>query len=145
MKTILFSLIFLSAAFANANTHMFYCGLTNQEPSRQVYFEIESDAVETKIGNVKISKMSQADNGWQVVEQAQVMANIAWTEVNGRAEITGVDIDMGKSGHLSFEKNDDGGFVTATLMSLNLPKGAQFDYCTYFLSTGTKPGLTGSN
>ncbi|MEN0057978.1 MAG: hypothetical protein AAGB31_04035 [Bdellovibrio sp.] len=145
MKTTILSLILLSTAWAQADTHMFYCALTTQEPSRQVYFEIESNAVESKIGTVKIAKMSETDIGWQVVEQAKVQADITWANINGQTEITGVDINMGKSGHLSYAKNDDGGFVKANLMSLNFPDGIQFNSCMYFLSTGPKPGLTGSN
>jgi hypothetical protein len=145
MKTTILSLVLLSATWANASTHMFYCALTTQEPSRQVYFEIESDAVESKIGTVKIAKMAANDLGWQVIEQAQVQADITWTEVNGKTEITGVDINMGKSGHLSYDRNDDGGFVKANLMSLNFPDGIQFNSCMYFLSMGPKPGMTGSN
>lgn len=145
MKTIILSFLLLSSGWVQANTHMFYCALTTQKPSRQVYFEINSDAVESKIGTVKIAKMSETDLGWQVVEQAQVQADITWANVNGQTEITGVDINMGKSGHLSYERIGEGGFVKANLMSLNFPDGIQFNSCMYFLSTGPKPGMTGSN
>lgn len=144
MKTAFTLLILLVTTIAQANAQIFYCGLTDQEPKKQIYFEIEDGAIESGIGTIMVSKMAHTDQAWQVVERAQVQAGIDWQQVNGNLEIVGLDVDMGKSGHLTVQKNEAGSFVKATLMSLNFPDGIQFSYCHYN-SGGPKPGMTGSN
>jgi hypothetical protein len=150
LKTVLFLTVLTMAYSAQAYpTHMFWCGVTSAEPKVQVYFEIEDSQLQEGIGTIKISRMSQnapVNSGWQVIESAtNARAKISWRPTKDGSVITAIDVDMGRSGHLSARAVGDKGFVVANLLSLNLPQGATFDYCNYFLATGARPAMTGSN
>jgi hypothetical protein len=150
MKTMILLLNLFTAysAFA-APTHLFWCGLLDSEPAKQVYFEIEDSAVRSQIGNIQISNMGP--QGWKLTEEAQVKAKITWGLSDGRLTIRGIQVDMGRSGQLKAHAvgpYSDGytkGFVQSNLMNFNFPNGANTSYCTYFHSLGPKPAMTGSN
>lgn len=90
---------------------------------------------------------------WVPFQQAVTKANISWSRnTKNELVITGVEVNMGRSGSLSAfatqhynEFNTAPGHVIAKIMGLNFPQGVKAEYCSYFKSKGTKPGLTGSN
>ena len=145
-------MVLLAAYSAQAfPKHLFWCGLLSANPMSQVYFEIEDSQVHGNgVGTLMISKQAQDQHnpGWQVIETDAVKAEITWGVARGEHIITGINVDLGRSGHLSASMITDGsgkGFIQANLMNLNYPQGISFDYCSYFHDLGPKPGMTGSN
>ncbi|OFZ31030.1 MAG: hypothetical protein A2622_00035 [Bdellovibrionales bacterium RIFCSPHIGHO2_01_FULL_40_29] len=150
MRNILALCLTIFSINANAKIHMFWCSLTNENPNKQVYFEINDLDVDSGIGILKISKKPMDTDSWNVFETAQVRAKILWTVANQMSVISGIEINMGKKGNIAVsvvqdfdQYNNAAGVVKADLFRYHQYK--LFDNCTYFLSTGPKPALTGSN
>lgn len=147
--------LFIGSMVQASKTHLFYCSNTNTEPKIQVYFEIEDKNLDKGVGQIIISKFldNASDNPrWEEQEQAEIKMNITWGSNNGRSIITGISSDMGRSGKIDAKMvgpidniDSSSGFIQSTLLSINAPKGIPAEYCTYFLSLGPKPGMTGSN
>lgn len=157
MKKLLSALFVLTASsLAHAYpTHMFWCGILDSSPAKQIYVEIEDADLASGLGKVILSQMPESANvnqGWVPFEQAQVRLQFQWGTFRGKKAITGVIVDMGRTGKIvanTTEPYDQygsaRGFVKANAMRFNYPQGVATDYCTYFLATGARPAISGSN
>lgn len=154
MKKVILSLGLILSFQSHAQAkHLFWCGKLDQEPTKQVYFEIEDDAVASGIGTLKIYEESRAGNIWEVIEEGEAKTDVVWkNDASGNAMITGIFVDMGRSGYVTAKITSDyemghnaEGFIKANLLNFNHPEGVRSSSCNYFYSTGPKPGMTGSN
>ncbi|MBC7371682.1 MAG: hypothetical protein H7326_08960 [Bdellovibrionaceae bacterium] len=138
---------------------MFWCSIQSSTGTQQVYFKIQDSAVASGIGEVTLANLvNSVDKGstektlkWVPFQQAQVQAQIAWSQVQGRKAIQGIKVQMGRSGTLtvattaSFNQFGSApGYVVAAAMNFNYPTGTPAA-CSFYESRGTRPAMTGSN
>ena len=159
IKSIVLSIVtlcFATTVFAELK-HTLNCKVGPEDKQKSMYFEIEDSKLSTRLGKVTLSDwVVDANNNtafWKPFQQAQVMAEILWTdnELSSQKIISSIRLNMGKTGFIAVSAtnnidkyNSMHTELRSNVMFFNFPNGTVTD-CYYFLAAGPKPGLTGSN
>ena len=160
-------------AFA-AREHNLSCLVGPKDKQKSLFFTISDLDLSTKLGQITLANYVIPENDgervqvcgpngqcdttfvipkWEIFQQAKLVAKIQWAhdELSSKDFISAIELDMGKTGMIAVELKeplDSSGSapaeLKATVMGFNFPDGVTGE-CTYFLTNGPKPGLTGSN
>lgn len=161
------------SAFAGANqAHHFWCAVNDRGATKQVHFKIKDEDLLSSIGEVTVAELVDSETPdsplqdcgiidgpcekisetrWVVSHKSTVRAELDWDLFRGRPAITGMKLNLGRSGAVSakmtapFDKYGAArGAVQANLYKFNFPRGVAAE-CSYFRQTGVRPGLSGGN
>lgn len=147
-KHIITASFLLSTSAYAYPTHLFWCGVKSgqNEPTQKIQFQIEDRDLQSGKGTLSISDTEIAVNREAIIH---------WGNIGGRPAIVGIEMDLGRTGHVKMLTNGEFdsqglgllkfGKVFANLRGFNYPQGIDVSYCRYFKAVGPKPGLTGAN
>ena len=152
----LITVLIVMANQSFAATHMFWCSTGVGGPNAQQFsFEIKDEALNSGnsgTGTITLSNWNQELVTWQPFMEAQAPAKINWSWGNGLSVITGIEVDLGRSGYIQartlkpYENfNSAPGVIVSNVMGFNYPQATSANYCSYFHKTKIRPGVTGSN
>lgn len=153
--------LFFTLTFALSNsalafpTHMMNCRVLRSDSKEAVFLEIEDSKLPSGLGTITLAKLqeSQGQLRWVPFQKAQVVMKVQWVynPARGSKSISAAQVEMGRSGELSIitnnrpdQNNSYISVIRSTAMGFYHPEGIRAS-CYYFLATGTKPAMTGSN
>lgn len=157
MKSFLFFMftLVLSTTALALPTHMVNCRIEDQTKKTALFLEIENSELSRGIGTITLANLQEPSGQlkWVPFQKAQTMVKVQWVynPFYRNNSISAAQIAMGRTGEISIitnnrpdQHNSYVSVIRSTVLGFYYPGGVRAS-CYYFLATGVKPGMTGSN